>query len=79
MAAVVKVLKTLLSASIGNGVADVTLDTELVNDLGLSAPQVDALVEGLEEAFLVDIHQAPTGPFNTVGDIVACVQSRLKH
>jgi acyl carrier protein len=78
MTAIVKDVKKALAEQIGNLVAEVTLSTELFDDLGLSDLQVAGLVTELQ-AHYPGSEPCPGQTFRTVGDIVDCLKAGGRH
>ncbi len=55
----------------------VTLDSELVSDLGISSISVLLIVIGIEEEFGITFDNVRADTFKTVGDVVKYIEERL--
>ena len=54
---------------------DITLDSELVNDLGINSLELADLVMICEEKFDINIDDDDIRKFTTVGDVVAYLET----
>ncbi len=68
-------VKDLLVNELDIAEADITLDTQLVNDLGINSLELADLVLLCEDNFGVSISDDDIHKFITVGDVVAYLES----
>ena len=57
--------------------SDITLDAELVNDLGINSLELADLVLLCEEKFNIEIDDSDLGKLDTVGDVVSYLESKV--
>ena len=63
-------VKAILVEELQVNEADITLDSELVNDLGINSLELADLIMVCEEKFDIEIKDDDIRKFLTVGDIV---------
>lgn len=71
-------LKTFLVEELRVNADDVTMDAELVGDLGINSLELADLVYLCEEKFNVVIDDEDLHNFNTVGDVVRYIEAAQK-
>ena len=64
-------VKNILVEELQINEADITLESELVNDLGINSLELADLVMVCEEKFDIEINDEDIRKFLTVGDIVS--------
>ena len=57
---------------------DITLEAELINDLGINSLELADLVYACEEEFGFEIEDEDLREFITVGDVVKYLEERVK-
>lgn len=57
---------------------EITADSELMDDLGISSMDVLVLISGLEEEFKIKVPEKAIRKMYTIGDVVDTVISSLK-
>ena len=68
-------LKELLVEELQIKEADITMDAELSNDLGINSIELADLVLMCEEKFGIEIAEEDSNKFITVGDVVDYLES----
>ncbi len=63
-------VKAMLVENLGTNESDITLDAELVNDLGINSLELYELIELCESTFGIEIKDDDIHKFVTVGDVV---------
>ena len=63
-------LRELLSEYVEVAREDITVESKLVEDLGLNSYEFMTLVGDLEEEFDVEVNEREVAKVNTIGDIV---------
>lgn len=71
-------VKALLVEELSVNADDITMDAELVNDLGINSLELADLVFLCEEKFSVQIDDEQIKDLNTVGDVVAYMETLVK-
>ena len=71
-------LKTFMVEELRVNADDITMDAELVADLGINSLELADLVYLCEEKFNVVIDDEDLRNFNTVGDVVRYIESTQK-
>ena len=71
-------LKTFMVEELRVNADDITMDAELVADLGINSLELADLVYLCEEKFNVVIDDEDLRNFNTVGDVVRYIESTRK-
>ena len=71
-------LKTFLVEELRVNADDITMDAELVSDLGINSLELADLVYLCEEKFNVVIDDEDLHNFVTVGDVVRYIEAALK-
>lgn len=67
-------VKNLLIDELQIEAEDITMDAELVNDLGINSLELADLVLLCEERFHIEINDEDIHQFLTVGDVVAYLE-----
>lgn len=70
--------RQLISEQIGAEISAITDDKHRVSDLGMDSLDDIELVMALEDEFFIEISDEDAEQCNTVGEIVALVQSKVK-
>lgn len=63
-------LRELLSEYVEVAREDITVESKLVEDLGLNSYEFMTLVSDLEEEFDVEVNEREVAKVNTIGDII---------
>ena len=63
-------LRELLSEYVEVAREDITVESKLVEDLGLNSYEFMTLVGDLEEEFDVEVNETEVAKVNTIGDII---------
>ncbi|EKY22236.1 acyl carrier protein [Clostridium celatum] len=63
-------LRELLSEYVEVAREDITVESKLVEDLGLNSYEFMTLVGDLEEEFDVEVNEREVAKVNTIGDII---------
>ena len=71
-------LKTFMVEELRVNADDITMDAELVGDLGINSLELADLVYLCEEKFNVVIDDEDLHNFNTVGDVVRYIEAAQK-
>ena len=71
-------VKTLLMEELSVNEEDITMEAELVNDLGINSLELADLVFLCEEKFAVQIDDEDIKDLITVGDVVAYLENLTK-
>ena len=71
-------LKSILVEEMNINADEITLDSELTNDLGFNSLELADLVYLCEEKFNVVIDDEDLHQFNTVGDVVRYLETEAK-
>ena len=71
-------LKTFLVEELRVNADDITMDAELVADLGINSLELADLVYLCEEKFDIVIDDEDLRNFNTVGDVVRYIEAAKK-
>ncbi|MBE6698509.1 MAG: acyl carrier protein [Ruminococcaceae bacterium] len=69
-------LKNLFVEELQIDAADITMDAELIKDLGINSIELADLVMLCEEKFDIEIDDEDIHKFVTVGDVVNYLESR---
>ena len=72
-------LKKFLVEELRVNESDVTMDAELSADLGINSLELADLVYLCEEKFNVEIDDEELHNFNTVGDVVRYLESKINN
>lgn len=71
-------VKALLIEELSVSAEDITLEAELVNDLGINSLELADLVFLCEEKFSIQIDDEQIKDLNTVGDVVNYLETLVK-
>lgn len=71
-------VKDIIVEQLGAKPESVKFDSAIIDDLGADSLDVVELVMALEEAFDIEIPDEEAEKINTVGDIVAYIESHTK-
>ncbi len=71
-------VKALLIEELSVSADDITMDAELVNDLGINSLELADLVFLCEEKFSIQIDDEQIKDLNTVGDVVNYLETLVK-
>ncbi len=71
-------VKSLLVEELSVSAEDITLEAELVNDLGINSLELADLVFLCEEKFSIQIDDEQIKDLNTVGDVVNYLETLVK-
>lgn len=71
-------VKALLIEELSVNADDITLEAELVNDLGINSLELADLVFLCEEKFSIQIDDEQIKDLNTVGDVVNYLETLVK-
>ena len=71
-------LKTFLVEELRVNADDITMDAELVSDLGINSLELADLVYVCEEKFNLEIADEDLHNFTTVGDVVRYLEDNAK-
>ena len=63
-------IKQMLIENLGVKEEDISLDAELINDLGINSLELADLILLCEDAYGIEIKDEDIQKFNTVGDVV---------
>ena len=63
-------LRELLSEYVEVAREDITVESKLVEDLGLNSYELMTLVGDLEEEFDIEVNEREVAKVNTIGDII---------
>ena len=74
----IETLKTFLVEELRVNADDITMDAELVADLGINSLELADLVYLCEEKFDIVIDDEDLRNFNTVGDVVRYIEAAKK-
>ena len=66
----------LLSQQLGRDKSKITMDSEIINDLGADSRDVVEMLMGLEEEFGVELSDEEAVALKTVGDIVKVIETK---
>ena len=70
-------LKAYLVDELHVNESDITMEAELTGDLGINSLELADLVYACEEKFNVEIDDDDLRNFNTVGDVVRYLESKV--
>lgn len=71
-------LKTLLVEELQIDADDITMESELTNDLGVNSIELADLVMLCEDKFGIEIDDEDIHKFVTIGDVVAYLEANQK-
>ena len=71
-------LKTIIADTLGVQEDRITMDTDMVNDLGADSLDIVECIMAAEEQFGVQIPEEPVEKFKTVGDGVEWLEQQLR-
>lgn len=76
---IIEKLKEIFKLVIHNNVdlSKVTLETNIIKDLGVNSVGLVYLVIGIEEMFEVDMSEVTFNTFETVGDVVDFIEENI--
>lgn len=76
---IIEKLKDIFKLVIHNNVdlSKVTLETNIIKDLGVNSVGLVYLVIGIEEMFEVDMSEVTFNTFETVGDVVDFIKENI--
>lgn len=76
---IIEKLKEIFKLVIHNNVdlSKVTLETNIIKDLGVNSVGLVYLVIGIEEMFEVDMSEVTFNTFETVGDVVGFIKENI--
>lgn len=76
---IIEKLKDIFKLVIHNNVdlSKVTLETNIIKDLGVNSVGLVYLVIGIEEMFEVDMSEVTFNTFETVGDVVEFIKENI--
>lgn len=72
-------IKKLLCEEMSLNEADITLDSELVNDLGLNSLEMADMIVICEEKFDITFEDDDLTKLVTIGDVVNYIESRTEE
>ncbi len=70
-------IKTILVNDLHVEASEVTLDAELINDLGINSLELADLICACEEEFDLEIEDDDLREFITVGDVVKYLEEKV--
>ena len=69
-------ISELLAKQLGIAKETITLESEIIKDLGADSLDVVEMLMGLEEEFGIEVSEEEAVGLRTVGDIVAVIDSK---
>ena len=69
-------IKELLSKQLGIAKESITLESEVIKDLGADSLDIVEMLMGLEEEFGIEVSEEEAVRLRTVGDIVAIIDAK---
>ncbi len=69
-------IKELLSKQLGIAKESITLESEVIKDLGADSLDIVEMLMGLEEEFGIEVSEEEAVNLRTVGDIVAIIDAK---
>ena len=72
-------LKNLLVEELQLNAEDITMESELANDLGINSLELADLILLCEEKFGIEVKDDDIHKFITVGDVVAYLEENVKN
>ena len=71
-------VKNMLVTDLNVNADDITLEAELINDLGINSLELADLILLCEERFGIEVNDDDIHKFITVGDVVAYLEETAK-
>ncbi|MBE6637288.1 MAG: acyl carrier protein [Ruminococcaceae bacterium] len=71
-------VKNMLATDLNVNADDITLEAELINDLGINSLELADLILLCEERFGIEVNDDDIHKFITVGDVVAYLEETAK-
>jgi len=72
-------LKEFLAENYDMKADDITLQSEIGNDLGISSFQLVEMCSQLEEEFEIEINEDEMTNIITIGDLIALIEKEIKN
>jgi len=69
-------ISDLLAKQLGIAKESITLESEIIKDLGADSLDIVEMLMGLEEEFGIEVSEEEAVGLRTVGDIVAVIDSK---
>ena len=68
-------LKTIISEELGVDESDITLSSNIIDDLGADSLDVVELIMALEDAFDIEVSDADAHKLKTVNDVIQYIEN----